>query len=94
MCLIIMILIDYRLVGYDGTVCEQPWTVPLTLKLLVVVPPIIFILIALSFLHFYPITSKTIPRTKCLLDEKRQVMIVCKAGGHFKLVIHHINCLP
>lgn len=64
-------LSSFRIVGYDENKCEQPWTFPLTLKLLVSVPPICFTLIALLFLHYYPITEKSRERTKQLLAERR-----------------------
>lgn len=60
-----------RIAGYDQTKCDQPWTVPLTLKLLVTIPPTIFILISFIFLHFYPITEQTRVKTKQLLTERR-----------------------
>ena len=60
-----------RIVGYDENKCTQPWIFPLTLKLLMSVPPIFFILISLIFLHYYPITNKSIERTKQQLAERR-----------------------
>jgi len=68
-------VIYHRIAGYDQNACEQPWTVPMTLKLLVTVPPIIFILISFIFLNFYPITEKTRKRTKMLLEERRYVCL-------------------
>ncbi len=64
-----------RIVGYDETLCEQPWEFPLTLKILVSVPPIIFILLALVFLHLYPITEQTREVTKRTLAARRCVFI-------------------
>lgn len=61
----------HRMAGYDQDLCDQPWSVPLALKLLVTVPPILFILLSLFFLHYYPITEKTRERTKTLLQERR-----------------------
>ena len=64
--------------GYDENKCTQPWIFPLTLKLLVSIPPIIFVLISLIFLHYYPITEKSIEITKQKLAEKRCVCVcVC-----------------
>ncbi|XP_064382640.1 sodium-dependent lysophosphatidylcholine symporter 1-B-like [Halichondria panicea] len=63
----------YKLVGYDETLCTQPWQFSLTLKLLVSVPPILFILLALIFLHLYPITEQTRENTKRLLAARRKL---------------------
>ena len=57
--------------GYDERKCDQPWTVPLTLKLLVTVPPIIFVLIGLFFLYIYPITEATVEKTRRQLEVRR-----------------------
>ena len=61
----------FRIAGYDENKCEQPWTVPLSLKLLVSVPSVVFILLSLIFLHFYPINEASRERTKRLLQERR-----------------------
>lgn len=47
----VMMMTSHRADEYDETKCDQLWTVPITHKLLVSVPPIIFIFIALFFLH-------------------------------------------
>ena len=62
---------SHRIVGYDQGLCEQPWTVSLTLRLLVSVPPILFTLISLIFLHLYPITEERRERTKRELKKRR-----------------------
>ena len=62
---------SHRLVGYDQSLCEQPWTVSLTLRLLMSVPPILFTLISLIFLHLYPITEQRRERTKRELKQRR-----------------------
>lgn len=62
-----------RIAGYDENACEQPWTVSVTLKLLVTVPPILIILLTFIFLHYYPITEKTRERTRRLLAQRRFV---------------------
>ena len=59
-----------RAAGYDETQCEQPWTVSLALKMLLV-PPIFFLLVALALLHYYPITERSREKTKRLLQERR-----------------------
>lgn len=69
----ILSFVVQRIAGYNENACEQPWTVALTLKLLVAVPPILIILTSLIFLHFYPITEETRMRTKRLLAERRFV---------------------
>ena len=61
--------------GYDETKCDQPWTVPLTLKLLVTVPPIIFILIGLFCLHHYPLSEESVERTRKQLELRRCVVV-------------------
>jgi Na+/melibiose symporter-like transporter len=62
----------YKAGGYDETKCDQPWTVPLTLKLLVTVPPIIFILIGLFCLYHYPISEESVERTRKQLELRRK----------------------
>ncbi len=60
-----------RISGYSELACEQPWSVPLALKLLMTVPPILFALLSLIFLHLYPITQERREKTKKLLEAKR-----------------------
>lgn len=62
----------YKVVGYDETKCTQGWTVGLWLKILVTVPPILFLLIGLVFLGLYPITEKMRAETKRQLQERRR----------------------
>jgi Na+/melibiose symporter-like transporter len=62
----------YKAAGYDENKCDQPWTVALTLKLLVSAPPIIFALIGLFFLYVYPINEKRRERTRHLLQQRRK----------------------
>ena len=67
----IILVVIYRLGGYDQLTCDQPWSVPLMFKILVSVPPVIFILISLLFLHRYPITELTRTETAKRLRAKR-----------------------
>lgn len=76
---------SFRLAGYDESSCEQPWTVPLALKLIIAVPPFIVILITFIFLHRYPITEKRRKATKKLLAEIRF------ANGGGKVVTQHTH---
>ncbi len=62
----------YRIAGYDEDECDQPWTVPLTLKLLVTIPPVLFIVLSLFCIHLYPITEQSRERTKLILQERRR----------------------
>lgn len=74
----------YKIVGYDEGKCDQPWQFPLTLKLLVCVPPVIFILIALLILHFYPITEHTREKTKRLLAARRKLQSSSGTGKTYQ----------
>ena len=62
----------YEIVGYDENACTQEWQVGLSLKLLVSVPPVLFLLIGLVFLALYPITEKMRAETKRQLQERRR----------------------
>ena len=55
--------------------CEQLWSVPLTFKLLMVVPPFFCILTALVFIYPYPITEETREATQKLLVDRRYVVV-------------------
>ena len=69
--ILIAIKLVCRIAGYDENSCEQPWSVDLTFKLLMVVPSILSILVSLVFLWLYPITKSSIARTTELLSEQR-----------------------
>jgi len=60
-----------RLVGYDEASCEQPWLVPLMLKITVTVPSLLFFILGLPFLYYYPITEEVRERMKKLLKQRR-----------------------
>ena len=61
----------FRLVGYDETMCEQPWLVSLMLKITVTVPSLLFFMVGLPFLYHYPITEAVRERMKKLLEDRR-----------------------
>ncbi len=62
----------HRLVGYDEEKCEQPWTVGLTIKLIISVLPILSILLSLLAFHFYPITEQSRQKASNVLQERRK----------------------
>lgn len=71
--------------------CEQSWLIPLTMKLIVTVPPILFIILGLPFLWKYPITEKTREKVKNLLMEKRYRSVLHVVQHIFQDVVYYVH---
>ena len=65
-----------RFAGYDTGACNQPAAVVYTLKLLIGVAPVAFIVTGLMILLLYPISEDVRLRNKVCLDELRSVLLM------------------
>ena len=62
---------DYRFAEYDTSSCKQKPAVAYTLKLLIGVAPVAFIITGLIILIFYPISEEVRLRNRTSLEELR-----------------------
>ena len=72
MCVCVCVCVsDYRFAEYDTSSCKQKPAVAYTLKLLIGVAPVAFIITGLIILIFYPISEEVRLRNRTSLEELR-----------------------